>query len=95
MITHIVFFRLKDQSAANLAATKEKLLSMNGKVPQLRHLEVGVRAGGSEVAAGAAPRCGPSSWSRTRAAATTGAGGRVVTALDSTCREFPVVASCS
>lgn len=42
MITHIVFFRLKDQSAANLAAAKEKLLSMNGKIPQLRHLEVGV-----------------------------------------------------
>ena len=42
MITHIVFFRLKDQSAANLAATKEKLLSMDGKVPQLRHLEVGI-----------------------------------------------------
>jgi hypothetical protein len=42
MITHIVFFRLKDQSAASMAAAKEKLLSMNGKIPQLRHLEAGV-----------------------------------------------------
>jgi hypothetical protein len=42
MITHIVFFRLKDKSAASIGAAKEKLLSMDGKIDLLRHLEVGV-----------------------------------------------------
>ncbi len=41
MITHIVFFKLKDPSPANIDAAKVKLLSMNGKVDLLRHLEVG------------------------------------------------------
>jgi len=41
MITHIVFFKLFDQSPENVAGAKEKLLSMAGKIPQLRHLEVG------------------------------------------------------
>ena len=41
MIVHIVFFKLTDPTPANIAATKEKLLSMQGKVPLLRHLEVG------------------------------------------------------
>lgn len=40
MVTHIVFFRFKDQG--NISKAKELLLSMNGKVPQLRYLEVGV-----------------------------------------------------
>lgn len=42
MITHIVFFRLSDQSPENIARTRDKLMSMEGKIPQLRHLEVGV-----------------------------------------------------
>lgn len=42
MITHIVFFKLSDASAENLAATRAKLLSMQGKVAQLRHLEAGI-----------------------------------------------------
>lgn len=42
MITHIVLFKLTDPSAENLAATKSKLLSMDGKIDLLRHLEVGV-----------------------------------------------------
>ncbi len=41
MITHIVFFKLTDASPANIEAAKAKLLSMNGKVDLLRHLEVG------------------------------------------------------
>jgi stress responsive alpha/beta barrel protein len=41
MITHIVFFKLKDKSPASLQAAKEKLLSMNGKIDLLRHLEAG------------------------------------------------------
>jgi hypothetical protein len=41
MITHIVFFKLNDQTPENIAKAKDKLLSMAGKIPQLRHLEVG------------------------------------------------------
>lgn len=42
MITHIVFFKLADPTPENIAATRAKLLSMNGKIAELRHLEVGV-----------------------------------------------------
>lgn len=42
MITHIVFFKLAEPTAANIATTKEKLESMVGKIQELRHLEVGV-----------------------------------------------------
>ncbi len=42
MITHIVFFKLNDPTAANVAEAKAVLLGMDGKIPQLRHLEVGV-----------------------------------------------------
>ena len=42
MITHIVLFKLADPSAENLTATRNKLLSMDGKIDLLRHLEVGV-----------------------------------------------------
>jgi len=42
MIAHIVLFKLKESNAENAAAVKDMLLSMNGKVPMLRHLEAGV-----------------------------------------------------
>lgn len=42
MITHIVFFKLAAPTDEALAATKAKLLSMNGKIDILRHLEVGM-----------------------------------------------------
>ena len=42
MITHIVFFKLTDQSPDNIAKSKDMLLGMAGKIPQLRHLEVGI-----------------------------------------------------
>jgi len=42
MIVHIVLFKLKESNAENAAAVKDMLLSMNGKVPLLRHLEAGV-----------------------------------------------------
>lgn len=42
MVTHIVLFKLVDPTAENLAATRNKLLSMDGKIGLLRHLEVGV-----------------------------------------------------
>ncbi|HEY6874286.1 MAG TPA: Dabb family protein [Geobacteraceae bacterium] len=42
MVTHIVFFKLKDKSPAGISAAREKLLSMDGRIDLLRHLEVGV-----------------------------------------------------
>ncbi len=42
MITHIVLFKLADPTAENVTATRNKLLSMDGKIDLLRHLEVGV-----------------------------------------------------
>lgn len=42
MITHIVLFKLTDPRPDIIAATRDLLLSMEGKIPQLRHLEVGV-----------------------------------------------------
>ena len=41
MITHIVFFKLVVSSPENVQAVQEVLLSMQGKIPQLLHLEVG------------------------------------------------------
>ena len=42
MISHIVLFKLTDPTVENLTATRNKLLSMDGKIDLLRHLEVGV-----------------------------------------------------
>lgn len=42
MVTHIVLFKLKNKSAESIRQAQEKLLSMNGKVEMLRHLEVGL-----------------------------------------------------
>lgn len=42
MITHIVLFKLADPSPENLATTRDKLLSMQGRIAQLRHLEAGI-----------------------------------------------------
>ncbi len=42
MITHIVLFKLKEPTSGNIAAAQAKLLSMEGKIDLLRHLEVGV-----------------------------------------------------
>lgn len=42
MVSHIVLFKLADPSAENITATRNKLLSMDGKIDLLRHLEVGV-----------------------------------------------------
>ena len=42
MITHIVLFKLTDPTAENVTATRNKLLSMDGKIDLLHHLEVGV-----------------------------------------------------
>jgi hypothetical protein len=42
MVTHIVLFKLSDPTTENLTATRNKLLSMEGKISQLRHLEAGI-----------------------------------------------------
>ncbi len=42
MIKHIVCFKLRDNSPAECEKAKEILLSMKGKVPQLRDITVGI-----------------------------------------------------
>ena len=42
MITHIVLFKLKERTPEGIEQAKGILLSMQGKVEQLRYLEVGV-----------------------------------------------------
>jgi hypothetical protein len=42
MITHIVFFKLGEPSTENIAEIRNLLLSMSSKIPEIRHLEVGV-----------------------------------------------------
>lgn len=42
MITHIVLFKLKDRSIGSAEKAIDVLIGMKGKIPQLRHLEVGI-----------------------------------------------------
>ena len=42
MITHIVLFKLSNPTSEGMAEVRDKLLSMRGKIPQLRHLEAGI-----------------------------------------------------
>ncbi|MEI6209248.1 MAG: Dabb family protein [Desulfuromonadales bacterium] len=42
MVTHIVLFKLVEPTSENLAVTQAKLLSMDSKIPLLRHLEAGI-----------------------------------------------------
>ncbi|TFE31552.1 Dabb family protein [Cohnella luojiensis] len=41
MITHIVLFKLKDRSPESIDTTVQVLRNMEGKIEELRHLEVG------------------------------------------------------
>ena len=41
MITHIVLFKLLDRSPESIEKARVKLASLAGKIPQLRHFEVG------------------------------------------------------
>ncbi|BBH19096.1 stress responsive protein [Paenibacillus baekrokdamisoli] len=41
MITHIVFFKLKDRSEESVARTAQVLKDMEGKIAELKLLEVG------------------------------------------------------
>jgi predicted GTPase len=42
MITHIVLFKLKERTEEGVEKARNLLLSMEGKVEMLRHLEVGL-----------------------------------------------------
>jgi hypothetical protein len=42
MITHIVFFKLNEPTKENITAVSKRLLSMEGEIDILRHLEVGI-----------------------------------------------------
>ena len=42
MITHIVLFKLKEPTPEAVEKARDLLLSMQGKIEQLRYLEVGV-----------------------------------------------------
>ncbi|MCX9025918.1 MAG: Dabb family protein [Candidatus Methanoperedens sp.] len=42
MITHIVFFKLKDRSQRSVEKARDVLLGLKGRIQQLRHLEVGI-----------------------------------------------------
>lgn len=42
MITHIVFFKLKDNSPEKVEVTAQVLRDMEGKIEQLKSIEVGV-----------------------------------------------------
>ncbi len=42
MFTHIVLFRLKDSTKENMEKAKAILSSMEGKIEELKYLEVGV-----------------------------------------------------
>jgi hypothetical protein len=42
MLTHIVLFKLKDRSPANVAATRDRIAQLAGQIPQLLTIEVGV-----------------------------------------------------
>lgn len=42
MLTHIVLFKLKDRSPESIEVTRKVLADMEGKIPQLLHIEVGV-----------------------------------------------------
>jgi len=42
MVKHIVFFKLPDNSEANKQAVKDRIMSMQGKLAFVKHLEMGI-----------------------------------------------------
>lgn len=42
MLTHIVFYKLQDNSLKNIEKVRDVFLSMRGKIEQLKHIEVGI-----------------------------------------------------
>ena len=50
MLTHVVFFKLNERTPENAQALRERLLSLMDKIPQIKHMEVGVNIVPSERA---------------------------------------------
>jgi len=50
MLTHVVFFKLNERTPENAEKLREALLSMTGKIPQIKYMEVGVNVVPSERA---------------------------------------------
>ena len=50
MLTHIVLFKLSERTPENAQKLREVLLGMAGRIPQIRHMEVGVNVVPSERA---------------------------------------------
>jgi len=42
MVTHIVFFKLAEQTTEKITAVRDTLLSMEGRITELRFLEAGI-----------------------------------------------------
>ena len=42
MLTHVVFFKLVDPSAASATEVRDRILALRDQIPALRHLEAGV-----------------------------------------------------
>jgi len=42
MITHIVLFKLKDNSTESIEKARDVLMDMKGKIPELKDIEVGI-----------------------------------------------------
>ncbi len=42
MINHVVFFKLEDNSVESIEKAKSVLMSMNGKISELKSIEVGI-----------------------------------------------------
>jgi len=42
MLTHVVLFKLKDRSPENIAATRNRIAQIDGHIPQLCSIQVGV-----------------------------------------------------
>jgi hypothetical protein len=50
MLTHVVFFKLNDRTLENAQKLREALLGLTGRIPQIKHMEVGVNVVPSERA---------------------------------------------
>ncbi len=50
MLTHVVFFKLQERTPEQAQKLREVLLSLNGKIPQIKYMEVGVNVLPSERA---------------------------------------------
>lgn len=42
MLTHIVLFKLKDNSPEQVRILRDKLCGLEGKIPELLHIEAGI-----------------------------------------------------